>query len=237
MSGLDCPYKERSKKGMTLLELLIVLTLISIVSAVLSKLVFPKKEDLRKKSPKEALESVIQKARKVANREAKEVRIFFIDQVMNLKIDARINDAIGAHFLQSELGPDRQKSILDFFNKVTNSKLTDWPSMGHTNSTITPLLLATDTDGKAVFDGNEVCYSIIKNPSNGQLTIGTHEAFEKGHLDSSSKWHRAGTPSSRYLTIYPSGLCDSVSFKCENCPTYNHEHVVDSISGTVKEVN
>jgi hypothetical protein len=83
---------------------------------------------------------------------------------------------------------------------------------------------------------NKVCYASIKNPTNNQLTIDMHNAFESGSMDSASKWHvnrKAG--SHQYFTVYPSGMCDPVSFSGERCPEYNHKYVVDPVSGSVEQ--
>jgi Tfp pilus assembly protein FimT len=240
-NNLDYLHRKHSKNGLTLLELLVVITLIFVVSAVLLKITFPKEEDLRKKGPKEALESVIKMARKVANREAKAVRVRFIDQNMNINIDDKIDPNAYAYFSLKKSNPKHQNSILKFLRETTNSNPKSWPSVCSSNLTKTPLFLVIDTDGKAVFDEDKVCYAIIQNPGNEQLTIKRHKAFEEGYLKSSSTassptWRKKDSISSRqYFTVYPSGLCDYVSFKAEKCPQYNHNYVVDPLAGTVKE--
>jgi hypothetical protein len=203
----------------------------------MTKLVFPKKEDLQKKSPEKSLETVIKLARKVSNREAKAMRIQFIDQAMPIHIDT--NNGIPHFFDFKESDLDRKNSILKFLEETTGSTLKVWPSSECSFLTKMPIFLVTDKEDKAVFDEKEVCYAIIQNPTNGQITINTHKGFEDGYVDSSqspSKWHKAGTPSREYFTVYPSGLCDYVSFKAENVPDYNKNYAVNPLSGIVEKM-
>jgi hypothetical protein len=212
--------------------------LIVIISAVLAKLAFPKEDDLRKKKPKESLEAVIKLARKVANREAKPAYVQFIDQDIFIYIETKSNGS--CFFDSNESNPDRRDSIMKFLETTTGSKPAAWPSSGSYKTT-TPLFLVTDVDKKAIFDENKVCYAIIQNPNqnltNKQITGGDHKAFEEGSIDNSRKWQqKGGTTCREYFIVYPSGLCDSVSFKAEKCPEYNHNYAVNPISGTVEEL-
>jgi hypothetical protein len=227
-----------SKNGLTLVELLIVIMLLFIVGVATLKLTFPKKGDLQKKGPPEAVESAIRMARKIANREAKPMRIWFVDQSVNIQIDEKLNPRLNTFFPLDESNPNRKNSILDFFEETTTSPPQTWPKYSHSGLTNTPLFLVTDMDGKTVFDEDKVCYAILRNPGKDQLTKHPdHAVFEEGYLDSSSKWKKEKTGLSQYFTVYPSGLCDYVGFNFENCPEYNHDYVIDPIAGIAKQIN
>jgi hypothetical protein len=203
-----------------------------VVGAAMMKATFPKEEDLRKQGPKEALESMIKSARKIANRSATEVHIQFIDQGANIKTSD--------FFDENERDSDRQKSILNFLQKTTHAHPATWSEFPSSALTTTPLLIVTDAGGKATFDGNQVCYAIIRNPGEGPIMGSVPKPFSLGYIENhgtpSVSWQKNQEANYEYFTVYPSGLCDSVSFKAENCPEYNCNFVVNAISGTVESL-
>jgi hypothetical protein len=199
---------------------------------VLTRLTFPKEEDFRKKNPKEALESVIRMARMVAKCKAKPVRVLFIDQTMPIKIGGP-----NCHFPLDDYKQDEKKSILGFMKEVTVNALLNWPAAPCTGNTKTPIFVVTNEEGSIQIYKNEVCYAIVRNPGNDQLTIDAHSAFKRGKVEADGKWKKeTDSRSSPFFEVHPSGMCDSVSFMGERCPEYNHNFVVDSVSGIVKKI-
>jgi prepilin-type N-terminal cleavage/methylation domain-containing protein len=226
-------YRKHSKDGLTLLELFIVIALISIVSALLLKITFPSEEDLRRQDLEKALEFIIKMARKTANYEAKEMHVLFVDQFMPIKIDNKANTL----FRRDQLNPNRQKSILDFLKATVTSPSQAWPTQDYSSNTKAPLFIVTDTKGEAIFDEDQVCYTILKNPGNGQLTSDHHTAFVEGYIDSDGKWKHKQRQTSPYFTVSPSGICDYVSFITEICQEYNNKYFIDPIRGTVRNTS
>ncbi|MDR0740551.1 MAG: hypothetical protein LBF34_02460 [Puniceicoccales bacterium] len=232
MKKLDYLYGKHSKDGLTLLELFIVILLISIISAVLCKLTFPSKEDLQRKGPKEALEIIIKMARKTANRDAQKMRVLFLDQAIPITFDNNATGSeAGLHIQLSGVNPNCRDSVLNFLQETVVSPPTAWPPKNKYN-TKTPLFVVTDAKEKVTFDEDKICYVVLANPIKGQLTKGFHTAFEEGHVDSKGQWKGKRT-SHRYFEVYPSGMCNSVSFKGEECQEYNREHSINPVSGIV----
>jgi prepilin-type N-terminal cleavage/methylation domain-containing protein len=234
--GIFC---ERSpKKGITLVELLIVIALISIISAILSKMRMPGKADLEKKGPKEAIEILVQSARKITYSTGEEIHIQFIDQEMKIVLDQPVLINSGNLIMPSfpflnEKNNVRKHSVEEFLKQVTD------PNKGD-NVTITPLLILTDKDGTVIFDEDQLCYAMIQNPSGKQIAI--NNVFEEGYIDSNGHWQNRKMGGSsqiisrNYFTVYPSGLCDQVSFKAAKYQPYNRNFVVDSFSGLVTDI-
>jgi hypothetical protein len=217
-----------------------------IAGAMLLKSEFPKEDDLCKQQPKEAIESAIKTARKVANREAKDMRIWFIEQNERIGINNPISTEKGDYFNLNETNTNHRDSILEFLKKTTDSTITAWPSIPAQYLTTVPLLLITNTHGEVIFDEDNVCYRILNNPNNNQISGSDHKPFESGYAKLQSTdpvtghktyiWEGKRGTSSQYFTIHASGLCDSVSFKGENCPDYNHNFTVNSLSGVVTQI-
>jgi type II secretory pathway pseudopilin PulG len=235
MGELDCSRGRRLKNGITLLELLVVIGLISVIVAMFSKIVFPKKEDMQKKDPKEALELAIRMAREEASDTGEAVLIHFVDQKTLITMEARTAPDSNRAFLINEANPDYQKSVLDFFHKMTEADADmEWPT-GPAFSKLTnaPLFIVRNKKGEAILREDKVRYVPIINPTKNQLTDFRTKAFERGHVDTDGKW-KGTRKSSAFFEVHPSGMCDSVSFKGEKCPAYNREYVVDPIAGSVK---
>jgi hypothetical protein len=227
VNKLNYLYGKHSKDGLTLLELFTVISLLFVIIAVLTKWTFPKAEDLRRKDPQAALELIVRMAREVANCNAQEIQVRFIDQCMQVTINDHEADAF---FRLKQPNTDCQESILNFLKAVVVSPPNVWQE--YTGVTKNPFFLVTNGGGNAILYRDKVLFVEIRNPIDGQVTSGKHNAFEKGVFDSQKNWKRKG-PSSPSFTVYPYGGCDRVSFKGELCPEYNKNYVVDPIAGTV----
>jgi prepilin-type N-terminal cleavage/methylation domain-containing protein len=226
-----------SKRGLTLIELLIAIALISILAAAFTCIKFPKKEDLVKCGPKEAIESLIRSARKIANRRGEEVRVHFLDKRAALYRGIPVGySSVDCYIDDSDSDSNRKKSTEDFLDKTVKSVSSHFVIE-------TPLFIVTDAHGKVLFDGDQVAYRILENlkSQNGPLVSEKSLAFWPGHIsistDSDRKYEwkaERGTNMSRsYFSVSPSGLCEEVGFRTENCPEYNHYFIVDPLSGFV----
>jgi hypothetical protein len=223
---------------LTLIELLIAIALISILAAALTCIKFPKKEDLVKCGPKEAIESLIRSARKIANRSGEEVRVHFLDNAAALFLGRPPgHTAVDCYIDANDPDSNRKKSTEDFLAKTAKSALSGFAIK-------TPLFIVTDAHGKVLFDGDQVPYRILKNSKNNNepLVSGGNHAFWPGHISiTGTGLGRAYTwgldqglnMSRSYFSVSPSGLCEEVGFLTENCPEYNHYFIVDSLSGFV----
>ncbi|MDR2200812.1 MAG: prepilin-type N-terminal cleavage/methylation domain-containing protein [Puniceicoccales bacterium] len=223
-------FKKSPKEGITLVELLMAIALIGVLSAVLFRMPIPKKSDFEKKGPKEATESMVQVARKIVYLKGEEIRIQFIDEIKILKKDDKDSSSDNLLIPYADVNTNCKNSIDEFLRKTTKGSFTT-----------TPLLILTDKDRKVIFDEDQLCYTMIQNPQKGEQ-IAKGKVFSEGYIDETSnppKWQNRkskGLVSNNYFTVYPSGLCDQVSFKADNCQLYRHDFALNSFSGLITEL-
>lgn len=194
-------------KGFTLVELLICIALIAILTTVTTLASFPKEEDLVKFEVGEALESMIHRAKMIANYYGRPMRIHFIDYGSDKKcIVSGENLGSNSSFTIHEAtrgGADNYK-----WEKENKPAYKDYKKfkkaikMKPGNPPKEPFFLLTDDRSYIIFFNNQVCYQIIQTPGGQNRKLsgagGDNEVFSSNGI--------GGTNS--FFTVYPNGTSD-----------------------------
>lgn len=203
-------WEVRSKKGFTLIELLICLALMAILTTVTTLSSFPKEDQLVALEPQEALESVIYRAKPIANYYAKPMRVNFIGYKKTkdscLPANGSNNDSRKLDWAISgggQLSGQQKESCEEFKKAVLDSN-------GNFKENV---LLLTDTDGRVIFFNDKICYQIVKGPSNSNNRDfmgagGSNDVFiiqQTQPVSGSNQF-----PIQSYFKVCANGICDSV---------------------------
>lgn len=203
-----------NKKGLTLVEILLVITIVAILAAVTTVGKFPSSEELRIKKPEEAMREMLYEARKLAVRYGRPMRIGAYDHAETLKVaDILLGSGVN---LSNASDSEECKNIARFLNETTTTTVTADTLSGVTTNvtTRTPFLLVTDESNRVVLDHGNVVYCRIQNPENAAISSDHHffapaltTASTEGQSYSASRSHARS-----YMTVHPTGACEHVEF-------------------------